>query len=447
MLKKQLSILLAIGLMGCSGAENNKQAKSSQPAVSEQTTTVVVPNELSVNVAIAGNSWIVNSPEKTANLIGDKGLTNWSDSNDEIVTYVYFTQVGELAIGLQGFVESGLSEVEVTLGSESKIVEFNNTTSEQIYAGNFNVGSVGYHAITIKGLSSEAQSFANISDVLLGGSAAKGQLFYVKEDFYWGRRGPSVHLGYQVEDPSKDYQWFYSELEVASGQDIIGSYFMANGFAEGYFGIQVNSETERRVLFSVWSPHVTDDPSTIPEDKRIKLLDKGEEVYSGKFGNEGSGGQSYLVYDWLADTRYQFLLKVSPVSGTNTDYTAFFKAESDQAWQLIAKFRRPQTSTYIKRPHSFLENFLTEMGNQERAAQYTNQWLRDTEGQWHELTKATFTYDATARKRSRLDYQGGVVGNEFFLRNGGFFTGNTELGTQLERPSNNALSITLPQSP
>ena len=29
---------------------------------------------------------------------------------------------------------------------------------------------------------------------------------------------------------------------------------MANGFGEGYFGIQVNGPNERRVLFSVWSP-------------------------------------------------------------------------------------------------------------------------------------------------------------------------------------------------
>jgi hypothetical protein len=47
------------------------------------------------------------------------------------------------------------------------------------------------------------------------------------------------------------------EITVPVGQDPIGSYFMANGFGEGYFGFQVNSKTERRVLFSVWSPFRT----------------------------------------------------------------------------------------------------------------------------------------------------------------------------------------------
>ena len=52
-------------------------------------------------------------------------------------------------------------------------------------------------------------------------------------------------------------------MTIPKNNDVVGSYFMANGFAEGYFGIQVNSETERRILFSVWSPYKTDDPNSI----------------------------------------------------------------------------------------------------------------------------------------------------------------------------------------
>jgi hypothetical protein len=62
----------------------------------------------------------------------------------------------------------------------------------------------------------------------------------------WGRRGPSVHLNYQIQKAQK-FVVFYNELTIL--EDPIGSYFMANGFKEGYFGIQVNSKTERRVLF------------------------------------------------------------------------------------------------------------------------------------------------------------------------------------------------------
>ena len=73
-------------------------------------------------------------------------------------------------------------------------------------------------------------------------------------------------------------------MAVLKGSDLLGSYFMANGFAEGYFGIQVNSETERIILFSLWSPFKTDDPTSIPEDQKIKLLKKGDDVISNDFG-------------------------------------------------------------------------------------------------------------------------------------------------------------------
>lgn len=53
---------------------------------------------------------------------------------------------------------------------------------------------------------------------------------------------------------------------------------MANGFGEGYFGMQVNSETERRILFSVWSPFKTDNPKEIPDDHKITLNKVGQQV-------------------------------------------------------------------------------------------------------------------------------------------------------------------------
>src|SRR5690606_4541361 len=121
-----------------------------------------------------------------------------------------------------------------------------------------------------------------------------------------------------------DILWFYIEITVPEGEDVLGSYFMANGFAEGYFGIQVNSPSERRVLFSVWSPYETQDPNNIPDEYKIILLGKGEGVTTGEFGNEGSGGQSYKVFNWKAGTTYGFLLKGTPSVNNSTDYTAYF---------------------------------------------------------------------------------------------------------------------------
>jgi len=60
--------------------------------------------------------------------------------------------------------------------------------------------------------------------------------------FYWGKRGPSDHMSFTLPS-GKTSEWFYNELTVPVGFDPVGSYFMSNGFNNGYFGMQVNSLT------------------------------------------------------------------------------------------------------------------------------------------------------------------------------------------------------------
>src|SRR5699024_269420 len=250
--------------------------------------------------------------------------------------------------------------------------------------------------------------------------------------FYWGRRGPSIHLKYEM--PSKsDMEWLYSELTVTTGMEPVGSYFMANGFGEGYFGIQVNAPDERRVLFSVWSPYQTDNPEEIPESQRIKLLKKGKDVNTGTFGNEGSGGQSYWKYHWQAGQTYRFLTRIKPDENGNTTYTSYFYAPELGRWKLIARFLRPQTDSWVSQPHSFLENFADHQGYKTRKAKYGNQWVRDKAGRWHELTKATFTGDNIASIGFREDFKSGTDQQSFYLQNGGFFDADIALGTSLNR--------------
>ncbi len=54
--------------------------------------------------------------------------------------------------------------------------------------------------------------------------------------------------------------------------------------------------------------------------------------------------------------------------------------------------------------------------------------------EWHEINKAIFTADNTAREESRLDYSGGTFkSSAFYLRNCGFTNNNTKIGTELQR--------------
>ncbi|MEH6703562.1 MULTISPECIES: DUF3472 domain-containing protein [Galbibacter] len=382
-----------------------------------------------------GNSWVVGDIASNEEIITEDGIRNWKDLDTKIRTYFKVNTSGQIKVSLKAQAVEGSSVVTIALGDQQKEVEISNTDFQTLEAGVFSVEKAGYYFLEIQGKSSTGETIADIDSFTLEGSALNEGITYVKEDFYWGRRGPSVHLNYTAPE-GKDIVWFYNEITVPEGDDTLGSYFMANGFAEGYFGMQVNSSTERRILFSVWSPYETQNPDEIPDDYKIILLGKGEGVTTGEFGNEGSGGQSYKVFNWKAGQTYKFLLKGSPSTNNSTDYTAYFFDPTEGSWNLIASFRRPHTSTYLKRQHSFLENFITQTGNISRMGVYGNQWVYDTEGEWHELTEAKFTADATAKKGSRVDYAGGAKGNTFYMKNCGFFDDMTEMNTMHTRTPN-----------
>lgn len=388
-----------------------------------------------------GNAWVNNDIDASRQYITQAGIAPWQDKQLRFNHYFYANNVGTYTLFLHLEKPRAPSTLLVKHNNKQVALHLDRQSPTKVKVGDFAVTQVGYQTVQIAGdtlAKGRNSTFPAITGLSLDGEAMTPAPNYVKEDFYWGRRGPSVHLSYTVPD-KKDYNWFYNEVTVPSGYDPQGSYFMANGFGEGYFGIQVNSPTERRVLFSVWSPYQTDDPSTIPDNLKIKLLAKGDGVYVGEFGNEGSGGQSYLRYNWQPDTTYRFLVNIEPSTTYegHTEYRGYFYAPETGQWKLIAAFSRPETNTYVARPHSFLENFLPEAGQFERKAFYNRQFLRDTQGNWVELNQAKFTYDATARKGSRLDYQGGEEQNRFYLRNTGFFTGPTPYLSEFTRPSSN----------
>ncbi len=425
----KLGSLIALGALLVLGASCNSLPKTERNQ--EETGSL----ELPIAIEPGGNSWVVNNLQQSHELISNAGIENWTNPDDIIRTYFKTGVAGELKLGLKLRVLDGKSTLRVSVGDETKTIEVSNSEWETVAVGNFNIKKPGYHFVEIQGIEKTGEVFAEIEEVLVGGSATEGAFTYVKEDFYWGRRGPSVHLSYTAPE-GRDIHWFYNEITVPEGEDVIGTFYMANGFGEGYFGMQVNSPTERRVLFSVWSPYETQDPNEIPDEYKIILLGKGDGVTTGEFGNEGSGGQSYKVFNWKAGNTYRFLLKGEPIKNNSTDYTAYFYDTESANWSLIASFRRPHTNTYLKRPHSFLENFRTEMGAVSRMAHYGNQWILDTNGEWHELTEAKFTADATARKGSRDDYAGGAVGNTFYMKNCGFFDEMTTVDTFHERTPN-----------
>lgn len=402
-------------------------------------------SENAISIPIAGNTYVTNG--KGDAFVSTEGIARWTGEEAILSSWFKVSHTGELRLFMKAKAIDGVSEINVSCEGQNYTLKVEDTEETIMPIGKVTIRESGYIRVDIKGVKKEGNQFPSITELIIDGDAAQEPICYVHDfETYWALRGPSVHMNYAL--PDENIEYFYNEVTVPEGEDKMGSYFMANGFGEGYCGIQVNSETERRILFSVWSPYNTDNPSEIPEGQRITLVEKGEKVYVGEFGNEGSGGQSYMVYPWVAGDTYRFLTRVCPDGKGNTQYYAWFLAPEGEHWQLIAGFLRPQTDTWYTRAHSFLENFIPEQGYLSRSVLFGNQWARTAKGEWRELIEGVFTYDATAKAQVRLDYAGGVDGDCFFLKNGGFFNENTELNSIFTRlPKNNQPKIEIEKLP
>lgn len=238
------------------------------------------------------------------------------------------------------------------------------------------------------------------------------------------RAARSVHLHY----PAPEATLFYNEATVEQSQR--GSYFCACGFGHGYFGIQELGNGKKVVIFSVWDPGTQQKASAVPEEQRVELLFQGEGVRIGRFGGEGTGGQSFFDYDWKIGETCRFLIRAS-VEGEKTAYDAWFSADGTAGWKHLATFRTRAGGDALKGFYSFVEDFRRDgkSPGERRTARYGNGWVKTTRGDWVSLVRATFTGDNTP-----LDnVDAAVAGNDFTLATGGDTVNHHRIGTTLER--------------
>lgn len=390
---------------------------------------VLAQENKAFEIPVAGNAFEIGykTGEST---VGKNTVLISTATNNKTSVYFKVLGTGELNIKIKGKTSAQQATLKASFLGKSKNLHFKN--QELIVdLGRYIIKSPGYQHIDLSAVVGEI----SISHIIVNGTATAAGMVYCNDPnyYYWARRGPSCHLAYQMPQTG-NVSYYYNEVVVPEGEDIVGSYYMANGFAEGYFGIQVNSPTERRILFSVWSPFHTDDPNSIPEDQKIVLLKKGKNVNTGEFGNEGSGGQSFMRYNWKTGHPYKFLLKGVPDNQGNTVYTAWFFMPEANNWELIASFKRPKTDTYLKRFHSFLENFSPTQGYLTRQVHFNNQWVYD--GEWKKVNGAKLTVDATYQANQRVDATGGKTRSGYFLKMGGFFNEIEKPGTVFNYENN-----------
>ncbi len=388
----------------------------------------------------AFTAYLLPNPN-SARVTEQHGITKWSDSSQTVNWYGKFSTAGDLTAKVTMRITLNVqSRCKLTVDGESRELSVDGLGNDSPVVadfGNFTIRSIGYQRIVLESLNEPPRPIGDIDALLLGGSSIVDAHFNLKER----RNAASVHLTYPVPKETK-IDAFYCEATAI--EDPTATFYMACGWHRGYFGMQVNSETERRIIFSVWdSGNEATDRGKVADENRVKLIGKGKDVFTGDFGNEGTGGHSHLKYPWKTGDKQRFLVTAKSIDGSLTDFSGYWFHPDQQAWMLISSWRAPRETGLLKGLHSFSENFGGSNGHLVRKALYGNQWIRTTNGDWIEWITASFSHDPTG-KSDRLDRFMGIEHGQFFLSHGGFIDGYTQFGENFTRPSTDHAPPSIP---
>jgi len=235
----------------------------------------------------------------------------------------------------------------------------------------------------------------------------------------------SVHLQWEAPEGVA----FYNEITPLRSAD--GTYFCVCGFNMGYYGIQELANGKKLLIFSVWDPGRQNDKNAVADEQRVKMLYKDDAVRVGRFGGEGTGGQSFFDYDWKIGETYRFLV-TAEAAGSRTAFAAWFFLPEQKEWKHLATFSTITGGRSLRGYYSFIEDFRRNRisATKVREARFGNGWVKRKDNGWIALSRARFTAD----RNPVANINAGLVGDKFVLLTGGETQNtSTTLGQNLNR--------------
>ena len=178
-------------------------------------------------VPLAGNAYLTSSSEGTADAIGRAGRMRWQDPASVVSIYFRVDRPASLDLALRLQVPEGESVIQARVGDAVFETRVTGAEVHEVPLGKVEVKIAGYVRVDLKGIRHTGPVFAEVSDLVVSSGTEGLAPDFVKNNegnmFYWGRRGPSVHLSYQMPR-GREVEYAYSELTVPEGGDAIGSY-------------------------------------------------------------------------------------------------------------------------------------------------------------------------------------------------------------------------------
>lgn len=390
--------------------------------------------------------------------MNQNSLTAWTDAN-ACAVYYFHHPIGTVTSVIKMNVKQGTT-------AKFRLTVVNpNSPSTQIFSKEFQVNGTGSDAETTVGdITFKRPAYYRYRLECLSGNQNITRIrsfkfkSNVKEAPYLANylSSPSVHLTtWGSTDPNAPkgdaYDWCFMEIMLPQESDIIGTYAMALGVLNGYMGIQMNGYTadgspRHDVLFSMWDDGSTDEDPNLPEYMRAGAVDWDPLTTTNRFGNEGTGVQTYRKGPYWTPGKYvQFITNCRPettsytteVNGKPTVHTqhnmlvsAWFNALDGKGWQYMATVRKRNSTTYFDAWYSFLENYNASTGQANRIAYYRNGYMRArSNGKWYYRNSVGFGHtDGGDNTGARTDYGQGTTDNPtdrtFFMQTGGYTSTN-----------------------
>lgn len=215
-------------------------------------------------------------------------------------------------------------------------------------------------------------------------------------DDYWSpenmakRECTSVHLNY---GPAVDNTAAYQVVTVEKSAP--GTYFACNNFSCGYIGIQElpsrykDGRPVRVAIFSVWDAKASgDNPHAAAEEDRAKLVQRGPEVETTRFGGEGTGGKSMRLFDWKEGEPVRTLVVEKEDGPDFRQLAGYIFNPATKKWELMSCWRIQALKRGLGAGCGFVEDFMRNVKSKENERRATfGPALRWTGKDWSPATE------------------------------------------------------------
>ena len=171
-------------------------------------------------VPLGGNAYLTAAAAGSTDRIDLSGANVWTSAESVFSVYFRTDRAATFDLALRLSVKEGESVIRASVAGGVFEKSIAAGEWQVVPLGKVSVERAGYVRVDLQGLRKSGEAFAEVSDLVVSTAAEGVALDYVKDDgdgrFYWGRRGPSVHLRYGLP-AGKTPEFFHNEVTVPEG--------------------------------------------------------------------------------------------------------------------------------------------------------------------------------------------------------------------------------------